>query len=225
MAYYFYLDKMLLPIPPEKMQLKVNSKNKTLTLINEGEINILKKVGLTDIDFDVLIPQVNYPFATYSKGFQKASVFLNKFEQLKTSQEPFQFIVSRTMPNGKVLYNTNMKVSLEDYIIDENAGNGFDLKVPIKLKQYREFGTKTVDINISSSKPKASVRKPRPATNSPAPKKKSKTYTVKKGDCLWNISKKYYGNGSKYRKIYNANKGKIKNPNLIYPGQKFTIPV
>lgn len=54
--------------------------------------------------------------------------------------------------------------------------------------------------------------------------KKKRYYTVKKGDCLWNIAKKYYGNGAQYKKIYNANKDKIKNPNLIYPGQKFLIP-
>ena len=52
----------------------------------------------------------------------------------------------------------------------------------------------------------------------------SQTYTVVKGDCLWNISKKFYGKGSQYTKIYNANKDKIKNANLIYPGQVLTIP-
>ena len=53
----------------------------------------------------------------------------------------------------------------------------------------------------------------------------AKTYTVKAGDCLWNIAKKFYGKGGDYTKIYNANKGTIgSNPNLIYPGQVFTIP-
>ena len=51
-----------------------------------------------------------------------------------------------------------------------------------------------------------------------------KYHTVKKGDCLWNIAKAYYGNGSQYTKIYEANKDKIKNPNLIYPNQVFLIP-
>jgi nucleoid-associated protein YgaU len=51
------------------------------------------------------------------------------------------------------------------------------------------------------------------------------TYTVVKGDCLWNISKKFYGSGAKYTIIYNANKSVIGgNPNLIYPGQVLTIP-
>lgn len=51
---------------------------------------------------------------------------------------------------------------------------------------------------------------------------KARTYTVKRGDTLWAIAKKYYGNGAKYTKIVKANN--IKNPNLIYPKQKFTIP-
>lgn len=49
-------------------------------------------------------------------------------------------------------------------------------------------------------------------------------YTVKKGDTLWAIAKAFYGNGSQFNKIYEANKDKIKNPNLIYPDQVFLIP-
>ncbi|NLT50179.1 MAG: LysM peptidoglycan-binding domain-containing protein [Ignavibacteria bacterium] len=51
-------------------------------------------------------------------------------------------------------------------------------------------------------------------------------YTVVKGDYLWKIAKKkeHYGNGFAWPKIYNANKDKIKNPDLIYPNQIFTVP-
>lgn len=51
-------------------------------------------------------------------------------------------------------------------------------------------------------------------------------YTVVKGDYLWKIAKKkdYYGNGFAWPKIYKANRDKIKNPDLIYPKQVFTIP-
>jgi nucleoid-associated protein YgaU len=51
-----------------------------------------------------------------------------------------------------------------------------------------------------------------------------KYHTVKKGDCLWNIAKKYYGDGRLYTKIYEANKDKIKDPHWIYPKQVFLIP-
>jgi len=65
MAYYFYLGEMLCPIAPSKLQLNVENNNKTVTLINEGEINILKQAGLTEISFDLLFPNVKYPFAKY----------------------------------------------------------------------------------------------------------------------------------------------------------------
>lgn len=168
-GYDFYLKKCLLPIAPEKLQIKINNANKTVTLINEGEINILKTPKLTDVEFECRIPQVKYPFATYKSGFKGASYFLDYFESLKVDEKPFQFIVSRTMPNGKVLFTTNMKVSLEDYKIIEQAKDGFDLMVKIKLKQYRDHSTKTVNIKIADSKPKAQVEKQR-AADPPAKK-------------------------------------------------------
>lgn len=83
---------------------------------------------------------------------------------------------------------------------------------------------KTVDISSNGEKLKASTTLQREAVNSPAPAV-AQIYTVVKGDCLWNIAKRFYGNGSKYTLIYNANKNVIGgNPNLIYPGQVLTIP-
>lgn len=221
MAYEFYLGRMLCPIAPSKLDMKIKGQNKTLTLMNEGEINILKMPGLTDISFDLLLPNVKYPFATYKSGFQDAKFFLDEIERLKVDKEPFQFIVVRTFPNGKMLYNTNMKVSLEDYTIKESAKEGFDAVVSIKLKQYRDYGTKTCNVTVTESKPKVEVQENRATDNAPG---LPTTYTVKSGDALWSIAKEFYGNGSKYNLILNANKDKIKNENLIYPGQVFTIP-
>ena len=76
MAYYFYLGKTLLPVAPQKLQLKIKGVNKTYTLINDGEINVLKTPGLTDIEFDALLPNVKYPFAVYKNGFKRAKSFL-----------------------------------------------------------------------------------------------------------------------------------------------------
>ena len=74
---------------------------------------------------------------------------------------------------------------------------------------------------ITPSKLNVSIKgKNKAATSAP----KAKTYTVKKGDSLWAITKRYTGNGARYNELYNANRSIIKNPNLIYPGQVLTLP-
>lgn len=218
-GYDFYLDKCLLPVTPSKLTVKINNANETVTLISDGEINILKQAGLTDIDFECSIPQVQYPYAVYPNGFRDASYYLDYFEALKKGRKPFQFIVCRRMPQGGMLFDTNFRVSLEDYKISEDAKDGFDLTVKISLKQWRDYGTKTV--NLSEDGTEATVEEQRETDNAPT----AQTYEVKKGDCLWIIAKKFYGNGSKYPAIYDANKDVIGgNPNLIYPGQVLVIP-
>lgn len=214
----------MLPITPSKLEIKINNANKTLTLIDEGEINILKNAGLTDIEFSCGIPQVKYPFAVYKEGFKGADYFLDYFESLKNSRKPFQFIVCRSLPGNQKLFGTNIKVTLEDYKLTEDAKDGFDITVKVKLKQWRDYGPKTVNITMSEFGPRAAVEPQREASTSPAPDQAT-AYTVVKGDCLWNIAKKFYGSGSKYTVIYNANREVVGgNPNLIYPGLVLTIP-
>lgn len=80
-------------------------------------------------------------------------------------------------------------------------------------------------VSVGKNKNKKSSSRPTSASPTPVkPKVTSRTYTIKKGDSLWAIAVKFYGKGNQYVKIYNANKDKIKNPSLIYPGQKIKIP-
>ncbi len=50
------------------------------------------------------------------------------------------------------------------------------------------------------------------------------TYTVLKDDTLQKIAKKFYGSYGKWIKIYEANKEKLKNPNVVRPGTVIVIP-
>ena len=52
----------------------------------------------------------------------------------------------------------------------------------------------------------------------------SQIYTVVSGDSLWNIAQDKYGDGEKWRVIYDANKDAIRDPGLIFPGQELEIP-
>jgi nucleoid-associated protein YgaU len=47
---------------------------------------------------------------------------------------------------------------------------------------------------------------------------------VVKGDTLSKIAKHFYGSAGQWKRIYEANKDTIENPDLIYPGQTFKIP-
>lgn len=65
---------------------------------------------------------------------------------------------------------------------------------------------------------------PTPATASTAGAASSQTYTVVSGDSLSKIAKKFYGDANQWKRIFEANNDKIKNPDLIHPGQVLTIP-
>ncbi len=50
------------------------------------------------------------------------------------------------------------------------------------------------------------------------------TYTVAKGDSLSKIAKQMYGNANHWRRIFDANRDQLDNPDLIHPGQVLKIP-
>jgi nucleoid-associated protein YgaU len=53
---------------------------------------------------------------------------------------------------------------------------------------------------------------------------KEQTYTVAKGDSLSKIAKKVYGDANQWKRIFEANRDQIENPDLIHPGQVLRIP-
>jgi hypothetical protein len=57
-----------------------------------------------------------------------------------------------------------------------------------------------------------------------APAETGGSRVISRGDSLWALSRLAYGNGARFAVIYNANRAKIHNPNLIYPGQTFVLP-
>lgn len=86
---------------------------------------------------------------------------------------------------------------------------------------------------IGAPKPRVMARAPAATTVasaspadviSAAPAEAGGNRVISRGDSLWALSKLAYGDGSRYAVIFNANRGKIHNPNLIYPGQTFVVP-
>jgi len=76
----------------------------------------------------------------------------------------------------------------------------------------------------TNEKPVADFSDVQSGSSSTAPSAQPTTYTVKSGDSLSKIAKHVYGDADKWHAIYEANKDKIKNPDLIYPGEVLTLP-
>lgn len=232
--YQFYLDDVLLPVTPSSVSIKVSNQNETLTLINEGEMNVLKQPGLSKISFEALLPNRRYPFAQYPDGFQNAQYYMSLLEKLKTGCKPFAFTIVRLDETGTSLMQAEpMTVSLETYQLDEDADEyGLDVLAKIELLQYREYKTKVVEFQKNEDgSSTATVTESRDT-----PAKSPSSYTVKSGDNLWNIAKIYLGNGARQKEIYNLNKevieaaakkhGRSSSSNgwWIYPGTVLQLP-
>ncbi len=209
------LEIVQFPVVPGKINMQINGQNKTISLINGGEVNLIKSPGLRDITIDeLLLPAFqSYPFAVYKDGFHGAKYYLEKLKKWKKSKHPVQFKLTRTAPDGRdLLWDTTMDVTIENYKITEDAERyGPDVAVKLSLKEYRYWGAKKA-------------------------RKSAKTYTVKKGDTLLKIARKQLGDGSKRKDIYKRNKKRIEtaakkhgrksssNGRFLYKGTVLELP-
>lgn len=217
MAYYFFLGTTMLPIPPAKMSIKIKNKNKTINLINEGEVNIIKSPGLTEISFDAILPNASYPFANYdtsladslnsnflgnSFSFKKSDYFLSEFKSAKAVQNPMRLVISRMNSNFTMLWDTNMLVTLEDYAVNEDAGDGFDIVVPLRLKQYKPFATKECEVTTDADgKQQIKVKETREAVDRTTPA----VYQIRNEQSMWEACKRVSGGSLDWRTVMNSN--------------------
>lgn len=197
--YRMYFGNILMPIAPGELKIKIKNQNETVSLVNEGELNILKSPGLTEISFTLTLPRTAYPFALYENGFKSPDYFLSLFEKLKTERRTFDFTVLRRLDSGTALpWETNMKCSLEEYTIQESASDGLDFTADITLRQYVAYGVKTLTIKQNEAT--------ETVARDTGGKEKAKSYTIREGDTLWDIARTQLGDGTRWKEIYTLNK-------------------
>jgi len=214
--YRFYLkqgtEQYLLPVAPGMLTTKVGNSNKTVEILNMGEVNLLKEIGLRSLEMTVLLPGRKYAFVQTEGVFQEPRVFLNFFRKVKESKKPMQFIIFRQLADGSQLFQGNMEVSLETYTIFEKAGEEGDFWVKISLQEYRKIKSLLYQKKQEGSNivmvPKGQVRDEKVIP---------KNYTVQKGDSLWRIAKTVLHDEKRYIEL--ARRNDISNPNQIYVGQ------
>ena len=204
-------EKIQLPVLPETFNTNNGSSNDSMDITGLGEIIIMQSRPALQFSFSSFFPAARYPGLQVS-SITKPLELVQKINTGKASKKPVHFIATAC---GVDLY-----CSIEKFNYSEEGGDPGTYQYDITLKEYREITVRQVKVDIPSKEATVEKEEAR-VDNSVQPK----TYTVKSGDCLWNIAKQFYGSGSDYTKIYNANKGTIGgNPNLIYPGQVLTLP-
>ena len=220
-AIFFDKDNITyrLPVNPEEIEVSSTQAIEKFEIIKLGQIAVPTHMELKEYSFECELPHRPLHYVETSGGFKNADFYLRLFKKWRDEKTPVRFIAS----NG-ISDDINELVLIEELTITERAGEEGDKYVSFQLLEYRKFGKKSVVVTTSTPAGTviAAAKKEEPAP--PVNPKSNGTHVVQPGDTLWAIAKKYYGNGNQYTKIYNANKDKIKNPNLIYPGQKLVIP-
>lgn len=78
--------------------------------------------------------------------------------------------------------------------------------------------------DFSNVRSGSSSTAPAPSTPAAPAAPSKRTYTVVSGDSLSKIAQREYGDAQQWRRIFEANRDKISNPDLIHPGQVLTLP-
>lgn len=202
-----------IPVLPAKLNVSSPGKNERVTVLELGEVLLLRKKGLRILSWESFFPVSKAPY-TVGQIRDPVSI-VQAIQKARDQKSPVRFLITGTD------LDCNLRMGIDSFEYEERSGELGDLYYTIKLYEWKDISPKRIVLPEKKEEPAKTKEPKRPGK----PEQTSKTYTVKPGDCLWNIAKKFYGKGSDYTKIYNANKGKIgSNPNLIYPGQVFTIP-
>lgn len=202
-------ESLLLPVNPEGYELTFGMEIETVRATELGDINVPGRRKPRSITLESFFPDRAYPFARSSGSAMGNVQMLEKW----TNNKDILRVVIADEKGARV----NGQFHLEDVTYSQKQEDNGDIPFSLRFRQYTPMQVKPVTASPADSGKRADA-----ATAAPA---KKSSYTVKKGDCLYNIARQVYGDASKWKKIYEANKGVIgKNPNLIFPGQTYKIP-
>ena len=208
-----------LPVVPSEFERVIPANYETNNVIGLGDIATFSGNGLAQISFSSFFPNKEYSFNAYS-DVPKAYEFVKYFKEWKNKGVVVRVILTGT--------DINQEMYITNFSYGERDGTG-DVYYTIDLLEYRPITIPTINENNSNNTQNTS----RPADNNSSGNSSNnnsstqKTHKVVKGDCLWDIAKKYLGKGSDYPKIKEANKSKypsLSKNNIIYVNWELIIP-
>jgi nucleoid-associated protein YgaU len=145
---------------------------------------------------------------------------VDRFEELKNK---YKSALDAVRQNGVVLSHVNMqdnKLFIQGAAPSEEAKNAVWNQIKSVDSTYSDLICDlTVDPSLAPAKAQTAA-----AGASAGGRTASRTYKVQPGDSLSKIAKEFYGDATKYQRIFEANRDKLENPDKIQAGQELVIP-
>ena len=215
-------DKIRFPVVPSSIGVNRSNNIDTQSVLKLGEVPIFNGTSLKTIELTSFFPNQEYSFCDYT-GFMKPYQFSEKIQKWMYEGKPLRIIVTDSP--------TNMQCLIQQFDTVEQDGTR-DLYFTLSLLEYRPIEVPNLsNSNASSSSTSNSSNNSqntsRPSETNTSSNNQQKSHKVIKGDSLWDIAQKYYGNGSLYPKIKEANKSKypsLAKSNVIYTNMELIIP-
>lgn len=213
--YRFYIglldnseEEILLPVNPEEISVTQSGNTESYSIYQFGEVVKGGSRKLLKLSLSSFFPIEQGPYVM-TQQLQHPSDYVNKLYSWKQKNK----ILTLKVTGG--YYPIDRLWMIEDFQINEKAGEVGDIFYTVSLTEYREFRARRM--TLSGNTMQQQYQSARPVTRAVP-----RTYTVKSGDSLWKIAKLQLGNGNRYQEIATLNG--IKNPNLIYAGQVLKLP-
>ena len=205
-------DKIRFPVVPSTIGVNRSNNIDTQSVLKLGEVPVFNGTSLKTIELTSFFPNQEYSFCDYT-GFMKPYEFSDKIQRWMYEGKPLRIIVTDSP--------TNMQCLIQQFDTVEQDGTR-DLYFTLNLIEYRPIEIPIIKIDTNTSNASNNTTRPTEQANNAT----QKVHKVVKGDSLWAIAQKYYGKGSLYPKIKEANKSKypsLAKNNIIYHNWELII--
>lgn len=189
-------------VNPERLRVSRPNCNRVERLAMGGTVNLWGGRGLREVSFTTFLPEERSPFYGGTDGAEVLSLL----KAWQDSGDPVRLIVSGSDINDAFL--------IED--VSETLAEGDrDVGLTVTLREYKFKSALAALAGGSGGSGSAPVCKRTDERVTP------QTYTVKKGDTLWDIACRFYGDGTKWGRI--AAKNGVTNPRKLQIGKVLTL--
>lgn len=205
-----------IPVLPEKIIYKSEGRFQEYDIINKGQVNLPNGKEPTIVGWESFFPGPVLKKERYVNKYKSPKTYHNMIDYWRRNGKKVKVLITGT-PINLYTYISSYEESYE-------GANG-------SINYSIQF-TQAIDISVEKVKKKTKGK----TSGNKRTKKTSKSYVIKKGDCLWNIAKKFYKDATKWKIIYKANKSTIEaaakkhgyksssNGHWIFAGTKIKIP-